>query len=66
MDGRSYTVAGVMPKGFEFPLENPGPALWISIANDVEGKKTSQRGFDVLQVIGRLKPGASVDEAKSD
>jgi predicted permease len=66
MDGRSYTVAGVMPKGFQFPLENPGPALWISIANDVEGKKTSQRGFDVLQVIGRLKPGASVDEAKSD
>ncbi len=66
MDGRSYTVAGVMPKGFQFPLENPGPALWISIANDVEGKKTSQRGFDVLQVIGRLKPGASVDQAKSD
>ena len=66
MDGRSYAVAGVMPKGFQFPLENPGPALWISIANDVEGKKTSQRGFDVLRVIGRLKPGVSVDQAKSD
>ncbi len=66
MDGRSYTVAGVMPKGFQFPLENPGPALWISIANDVEGKKTSQRGFDVLSLIGRLKPGVSVDQAKSD
>jgi putative ABC transport system permease protein len=66
MDGRSYTVAGVMPKGFQFPLENPGPALWISIASDVEGKKTSQRGFDVLGLIGRLKPGVSVDQAKSD
>jgi predicted permease len=66
MDGRSYTVAGVMPKGFQFPLENPGPALWISIANDVEGKKTSQRGFDVLRVIGRLKSGVTVEQAKSD
>jgi hypothetical protein len=60
MDGRSYTIAGVMPKGFQFPLENPGPALWISIADDVEGKKTSQRGFDLLRVIGRLKARVSV------
>jgi predicted permease len=66
MDGRNYTVAGVMPKGFQFPLENPGPALWISIADDAEGKKTGQRGFDVLRVIGRLKAGVSVEQAKAD
>jgi putative ABC transport system permease protein len=66
MDGRNYTVAGVMPKGFQFPVENPGPALWISIADDAEGKKTGQRGFDVLRVIGRLKPGVSVEQAKAD
>jgi putative ABC transport system permease protein len=66
MDGRSYTIAGVMPKGFQFPLENPGPALWISIADDVEGKKTSQRGFDLLRVIGRLKARVSVEQAKAD
>jgi predicted permease len=66
MDGRSYTVAGVMPKGFQFPLENPGPALWLSIADDAEGKKTGQRGFDVLRVIGRLKAGMSVEAAKAD
>jgi predicted permease len=66
MDGRSYTVAGVMPKGFQFPLENPGPALWTSIADDVEGKKTGQRGFDVLRMVGRLKPDVSVAQAKSD
>ena len=66
MDGRRYTIAGVMPKDFKFPLENPGPALWISIADDAEAKKTSQRGFDVLSVIGRLKPGTSVEQAKAD
>jgi predicted permease len=66
MDGLSYTVAGVMPRGFQFPLDNPGPALWVSIADDVEGKKTGQRGFDVLSIIGRLNAGVSVEQAKSD
>src|ERR1700677_4086431 len=47
MDEHAYTVAGVMPKGFQFPLENPAPALWLSLARDAEGKepKTGQRGF---------------------
>jgi predicted permease len=68
MDKHNYTVAGVMPKGFQFPLENPAPALWKSIAEDAEGKDapTSQRGYDVLGVIGRLKPGVSVEQAKAD
>jgi predicted permease len=68
MDDRSYTVAGVMPKEFQFPLENPGPALWKSLADDADGKnaKTVQRGYDALQVVGRLKPGVSVEEAKAD
>jgi predicted permease len=68
MDERSYTVAGVMPKGFQFPLENPGPALWKSLGDDADGKspKTVQRGYDALEVVGRLNPGVSVEEAKAD
>lgn len=68
MDDHNYTVAGVMPKGFQFPQENPAPALWKSIAGDAEGKDpvTSQRGYDALDVIGRLKPGVTVEQAKVD
>lgn len=68
LDGHNYTVAGVMPRGFEFPVGNPAPALWKSIAEDAEGKSpgTSQRGFDVLGVIGRLKPGVTPEQAKAD
>jgi predicted permease len=68
MDGHSYTVAGVMPRSFQFPLEGPAPALWISLANDAEGKSppTSQRGFDCLSVIGRLKPGVTREQATAD
>lgn len=68
MDGHSYTVAGVMPNKFEFPLGNPAPALWKSLADDADGKHpaTEQRGFDVLGVIGRLKPGVSAAQASAD
>ncbi len=65
---RSYMVAGVMPKNFQFPLGNPAPALWISLADDADGKdpKTGQRGFECLEVIGRLKPGITLEQAKAD
>jgi putative ABC transport system permease protein len=68
LDDRNYTILGVMPKGFQFPLENPAPVLWKSLADDAEGKDpaTAQRGFDTLSVIGRLKPGTTVEEAKAD
>jgi hypothetical protein len=68
MDDHVYTVAGVMPKGFQFPLEGPAPALWKSIADAAEGKdpQTGQRGFDSLDIVGRLKPGVTVEQAKAD
>jgi predicted permease len=68
MDGHNYTVAGVMPNGFQFPLGNPPPALWKSLADEADGKSpiTEQRGFDVLGVIGRLKPGVTEGRARAD
>jgi putative ABC transport system permease protein len=68
LDDHSYTVAGVMPMGFQFPLERPAPALWLSIADDAEGPnpRTEQRGFDSLSVFGRLKPEATVEQARAD
>ncbi|HEY2860290.1 MAG TPA: ABC transporter permease [Terracidiphilus sp.] len=68
MNGHSYTVAGVMPKGFEFPLESSPPLLWKSIAEDAEGKSpaTQERGFDTLGVIARLRPGVTSDQARAD
>lgn len=68
LDGRDYTVVGIMPQGFQFPIEDPAPALWKSIADSADGKSpaTQQRGFDVLGVIGRLKSGVSMEQARAD
>lgn len=63
-----YAVAGVMPHGFRFPLENPAPALWVSLADEADGKDpvTSQRSFECLDVIGRLRTGVTPEQAKAD
>jgi len=71
LNGDSYAVAGVLPDGFGFPIENPAPQLWITLASDAvdpEGGKppAQQRGFDELSVIGRLKSGVTVEQARAE
>lgn len=71
IDGYGYIVAGVMPQGFMFPLENPSPQLWATLASDAFDPGggpplTQQRGAHMLRVIGRLKSGVSVDQARAE
>lgn len=69
LDQNSYTVVGVMPPGFTFPLLNPAPAFWTSLADDNNDSKeplTSQRGAMLSRAIGRLKPGFTTAQATAD
>jgi predicted permease len=70
LNNKTFTVAGVMPKGFEFPIENPAPLLWISLGNDKYSPDgdpiTGQRGAHFLDAVGRLKAGVSAAQAQAD
>jgi putative ABC transport system permease protein len=68
LDGVAFTVVGVMPASFEFPIQNEPSELWTTIAGDAEGKSpvTTQRGAHFLRLIGRLKPGVTIEQAQSD
>ena len=59
LDGRSYTIAGVMPAGREFPANSQ---LWVPLTLDPQ---QSPRGSHFLNVIARLKPGATLEQAGS-
>ena len=66
LDGRSETIVGVMPKGFQFPLREasglPGPvSLWIRHPSD----PPERRGPYYLYAVGRLAPGASLAAAQA-
>jgi predicted permease len=63
-----YTVIGVMPASFSFPVATPSPSFWTSPARDDEGKdpSTGQRGWMQLETIGRLQPGVTLTQAQAE
>ena len=64
IDGRSYTVIGVMPKTFEFQFWSKARELWVPAGytnNDL-----TDRGSNSFVAIGRLKPGVTLDRAKAE
>jgi putative ABC transport system permease protein len=68
LDGESYTIVGVMPQAFQFPVQNEPVDLWTTVSGDREGKEpiTDQRGAHFLKVIGRLKTGVTKEQAQAD
>src|SRR5712675_180839 len=62
LDSEPYTIIGVMPADFQFPL-TPGDA-YLPIGFDE--KVMTQRGAHYLQVLGRLKSGVSLMQANED
>jgi putative ABC transport system permease protein len=59
LSGRGYTVVGVVPEDFDYPLATE---VWAPLAFSVEEK--SQRASRSLTVLGRLKPRIPVAQAR--
>jgi predicted permease len=68
LDNQKYSVVGVMPAGFQFPVQSDRVELWTTMAHDLKGKTAmaSQRGVSYLQVVARLKPRIEIAQAQSD
>jgi hypothetical protein len=68
LDSEKYSVVGVMPAQFQFPVRARRVELWTTVANDLTGKTpmAAQRGVAYLQVVARLKPGIGTPQAQAD
>ncbi|HET9320589.1 MAG TPA: ABC transporter permease, partial [Bryobacteraceae bacterium] len=62
LDSEPYTVIGVMPADFRFPLVGSEALVPVGFAENV----ATQRGAHYLTVLGRLKPGVSLPQANDD
>jgi putative ABC transport system permease protein len=62
LNGQSYEVVGVMPQSFQFP--SPEFELWVPIA--FTQQEAASRGRHYLQVVARLKPGVSFEQAQAE
>ena len=64
LNGRPYDVIGVMPRGFTLGL---GEDVWMPLdLRDDLAQPVRSRKQHFLHAIGRLKPGATVDAARTD
>ena len=64
VNGRKVNIVGIMPKGFQFPPgEIDQPELWTPLQLSPNSRN---RGSHFLSVLGRLKPGASIEQARSE
>jgi predicted permease len=64
LGGTLYTVIGVMPASFRFPVEEPHNSFWTTLA--VEEDNLTNRGAHFFDVMGRLKDGVTVAEADQE
>ncbi|HKA20040.1 MAG TPA: ABC transporter permease [Blastocatellia bacterium] len=69
LDEKPYTVIGVMPAKFQFPSNDntfsESVDLWVPMAMTDEERKGRANSFD-FSVIGRLKPGVTIEQARAD
>ena len=63
VNGRSFTIVGVTPPRFNFPVASPPPEIWVTVAEDArvetpaDTPMTAQRGAHIVQVVGRMRAG---------
>ncbi len=56
----SITIVGVMPPGFDYPAQTE---IWFPLPIDPAKEKRFNR---FLNVVGRLKPGVTIEQAQSE
>jgi putative ABC transport system permease protein len=62
VDGQPYSVVGVMPPSFTFPLG--GSQAWIPLKFPPD--VANQRGAHYIRVLARLRPGVTAAAAEKD
>ncbi len=64
LDGQSYTVAGVLPAAFAYPMDVP-----LDVMKTLPVSPTAShhdRNMSTWAVYGRLKPGVTIGQARAD
>jgi putative ABC transport system permease protein len=70
LDNTPTEVVGVMPAGFDFPVANT--ELWVPLGLSHTKPPNPAiptgryRGYRILSVVGRLRPGVSLTQADAD
>src|SRR5829696_7710054 len=64
LDGKPFTIIGVLPGDFEFPPATQSTELLTTVAG--EGQNLDERGAQVFLGLGRLKQGVTFTQAQAE
>ncbi len=62
---RLYTVLGVMPPGFQFPVEGER-AEYLQPLHPLVPEYINKRDSHFIRMVGRLKPGATIQQCDAE
>lgn len=62
LDGESFVVSGLAPRGFAYP---PDAQMWVTVAHGA-ADYADNRTVGWLEIIGRMKPGVTPETARAD
>jgi putative ABC transport system permease protein len=65
MSYRNYTVLGVMPPGFQFPVEGE-QVDYLMPLHPLVPESINNRNSHYLRLIGRLKPGVTIRQCNAE
>ena len=63
INGKAATIIGVMPPNFKFPISEQ---LWVPLYNEFPIKPRGDLSSVGPAIIGRLKPGATLDQVNAE
>lgn len=63
VNGVAHIVVGVMPPGFQYPDE---AEMWTPLSFQPDDLSPNNRGNHGLEVLARVKPGLSFEQAQAD
>jgi putative ABC transport system permease protein len=69
LDRRAYTIIGVMPRSFEFPLQDGQlnqAQIWVPMSLTAGELSDDHAGYWGYQVVARLKDGDTLAQAAQD
>lgn len=62
VNGETYNVIGILPSWFRFPVDDS--VIWAPLVP--QGDAATNRGWHGFPMVGRIKTGVSVAQARSD
>jgi putative ABC transport system permease protein len=66
LEATDYSIIGVMPPGFSFPIRAVDMDAWVPLTLAGDSTFTESRGQHYLSGVARLRPGATIGQAKSE